>query len=100
MKSESLKQLESINTEYDVDKIEAYIDYLENKVDNLEGEKESLKNDITILEDEVESKEHCFEYPAGYNRNIVSDLVLEKLFENLNLIPLDSIERLTKEYTS
>lgn len=86
MKSESLKQLESINTKYDVDKIEAYIDCLETKLDNLSKEKESLRDEINSLQDEIENHESevSFNYPAGYNRSIVSDLVLKKLLKRKN----------------
>lgn len=102
MKSQVLEQLNYIHDEFDID-TESIIEFIEEQSDSiakLESRIEDLDEEIESLQETIEETEHFFEYPAGYNRNIVSDLVLEKLFENLNSIPLDSIERLTKEYTS
>lgn len=98
MKQEALSQIESISGEYDVDKIEAYIDYLETKIDDLDSEKESLQDTIHILEADLEDSEHSFLYPSGYNRSIVTDLILGKLFDNLGLVPMDELESLIDKY--
>lgn len=93
---ETIKKLFHYNTE----NILNYITEVLSSNSKLESRISDLEEEIESLQETIEDTEHYFENPAGYNRNIVSDLVLEKLFENLNSIPLESIERLTKEYTS
>jgi|SRR6478736_5555718 len=97
MKDQVLEQLNYIHDEFDVD-TESIIEFveeqsdsiamLESKIDDLKEEKLALIETIQETESEVR-----FEYPAGYNRSIVSDLVLEKLFDNLSLIGLDKLEK-------
>lgn len=100
MKSEVLKKLEEFKEKHclNAEFIIGYIDNLESKIDNLENDKTDLKDEINILNSDLEDFDKSFQYPKGFNDNIVVVGVLESLFENLDRIPVSDLEDFINKY--
>lgn len=77
--------------------INELVNLTEKEIENLSSKIEDLEIKVEELEEELKIKVP-FNYPKGFNANIVVVGVLEDLFENLNRIPVSEIEALVNKY--
>lgn len=100
MKPEILKKLEEIKEKHciDTDLIVSCIEKQQSEIESLKSTRRELKDEINVLNANLEDYEKSFQYPKGFNDNIVVVGVLENLFENLDRIPVDKLEEFINQY--
>lgn len=98
MKLEVFKALEFIKSHHDVeiDEIKIYIEEQETKISNLTDTVSELRDEVNGLQDEADKM--YFEYPTNFNNNIVMVSALEKMFANLDRIPVDKLDEFVDQY--
>jgi len=122
MKEQVIKHLESVADEFEVDMSDAIdlINELDEELTSVKGDKaelqdeasdlrddvkklksriEDLEEETECLEEQLEEKSDCFEYPQGFDNNIVVVGVLESLFENMDRIPISDLEDFVNKYS-
>lgn len=94
MKSEVLEQISKITSI-----ARAFIEEQDQTISAHVKEIVDLKEEVASFEEIIGEKEkNCFELPKGFQSNIVTDLALEKLFENLSRIPASDLEDFVNKY--
>lgn len=96
MKSEALEQISKITGI-----VVAFIQKQDTIISDHVKKIRDLQEEVGVLEEAIEEKEKSsYELPSGFQSNIVTDLALEKLFENLSRIPAGDLEEFVNKYTS
>jgi len=101
MKQKIFELLEGFEEDFDCD-IEEVVDFIneqEEKIEKLERKVSDLEEETECLEEQLEEKSGYFEYPQGFDNNIIVVGVLESLFENMDRIPISDLEDFVNKYS-
>jgi len=100
MNQQIFNELETINKlfHYKTENILNYITKNLNSISKLESRITDLDEEIDSLTEQVQDRPNCFEYPDGFQDNIVTVSALEKMFANLDRIPVDKLDEFVDKY--
>jgi len=94
MKSEVLEQISKITGI-----VGTFIEKQDQEISDHVKKINDLKEEVAVLEEAIEEKDKSsYELPKNFQSNIVTDLALEKLFENLSRIPASDLEDFVNKY--